>query len=303
MALVRAYPYGSLLRRSAGLAAGHRLAGARPLDPADHGHRRSGRPGRPASGTRFTGRTALGPVRFDDPMAVTEWQPPTAAGSGPLPGPQARARGSLGWAEIEVRPGRRRRPDRWIEHVRLRWMPRYRRPAGRARRLGSVRRHLAQDGRRGRHRAESARRRANPRSDMTEFGDSVYDGGDDDAEDLDQAENLTGDGTVESSTSTQETSYDPPDYEPKSHPVGHHRWRGGRGRDPGPCGWPRRSPTSPPTSPAEEPAVHPGPAGWSPRTRAPTTPTSRTRSPTTPARPATPPRPRKRPCMSSTRTS
>jgi hypothetical protein len=51
---------------------------------------------------------------------------------------------------------------------------------------------------------------------MTEFGDSVYEGGIEDAEDLDPAENLTGDGTLESLDEPEETRYDPPDHEPKN---------------------------------------------------------------------------------------
>ena len=51
---------------------------------------------------------------------------------------------------------------------------------------------------------------------MTEFGDSVYEGGVEDAEDMDPAENLTGDGTRESLDEPEETRWDPPDREPKS---------------------------------------------------------------------------------------
>ena len=51
---------------------------------------------------------------------------------------------------------------------------------------------------------------------MTEFGDSVYEGGVEDAEDMDPAENLTGDGTLESLDEPEETRYDPPDHEPKA---------------------------------------------------------------------------------------
>jgi len=51
---------------------------------------------------------------------------------------------------------------------------------------------------------------------MTEFGDSVYEGGVEDAEDMDPVENLTGDGTLESFDEDQETGYDPPDREPKN---------------------------------------------------------------------------------------
>jgi hypothetical protein len=49
---------------------------------------------------------------------------------------------------------------------------------------------------------------------MTEFGDSVYEGGVEDAEDMDPAENLTGDGTLESLDEPEETRWDPPDFEP-----------------------------------------------------------------------------------------
>lgn len=51
---------------------------------------------------------------------------------------------------------------------------------------------------------------------MTEFGDSVYEGGVEDAEDMDPAENLTGDGTPESLDEPQETLYDPPDRAPQN---------------------------------------------------------------------------------------
>jgi uncharacterized protein DUF5709 len=51
---------------------------------------------------------------------------------------------------------------------------------------------------------------------MTEFGDSVYEGGVEDAEDMDPAENLTGDGTLESLDEPEQTRWDPPDYEPKN---------------------------------------------------------------------------------------
>jgi hypothetical protein len=51
---------------------------------------------------------------------------------------------------------------------------------------------------------------------MTEFGDSVYEGGVEDAEIMDPAENLTGDGTLESLDEPEETRWDPPDREPKA---------------------------------------------------------------------------------------
>ncbi|HJQ03079.1 MAG TPA: DUF5709 domain-containing protein [Jatrophihabitans sp.] len=51
---------------------------------------------------------------------------------------------------------------------------------------------------------------------MSEFGDSVYEDGVEDAEYLDPAENLTGDGTLESLDEPEQTRWDPPDYEPKN---------------------------------------------------------------------------------------
>ena len=51
---------------------------------------------------------------------------------------------------------------------------------------------------------------------MTEFGDSVYEGGVEDAEDLDPAENLTGDGSLESLDEPEQTRYDPPDHRPSA---------------------------------------------------------------------------------------
>jgi hypothetical protein len=49
---------------------------------------------------------------------------------------------------------------------------------------------------------------------MTEFGDSVYEGGVEDAEDLDPLENLTGDGRPENDDEPLDTSYSPPDHRP-----------------------------------------------------------------------------------------
>jgi len=54
---------------------------------------------------------------------------------------------------------------------------------------------------------------------MSEFGDDVYEAGVEDAEDMDPAENLTGDGTRESLDEPEETRWDPPDFEPA--PVRH----------------------------------------------------------------------------------
>ncbi len=76
-------------------------------------------------GTRFTGRTQFGPIRFDDPMEVTIWEPPADGGRGSCKvqkfGPWI-----LGTAEIEVGPDPgdpRRTTVAWTETVRLRGVP------------------------------------------------------------------------------------------------------------------------------------------------------------------------------------
>ncbi|WP_406859259.1 SRPBCC family protein [Streptomyces sp. HUAS MG47] len=80
-------------------------------------------PGPTAVGTRFTARTGLGRVAFDDPMELVRWEPPTAA-----PGVcrlEKRGRVVLGWAEIEVTAaaGGGSRVV-WHEELRLRGLPR-----------------------------------------------------------------------------------------------------------------------------------------------------------------------------------
>ena len=103
--------------------------------------------------------------------------------------------------------------------------------------------------------------------DMTEFGDSVYEGGVEDAEDLDPAENLTGDGTLESLDEPEQTRYDPPDYEPKNTRYGTTltEQREGESLD-------QRLAQEEPDLDAdilvEAGSPAPGPAGWSHRTRA-----------------------------------
>ena len=58
-------------------------------------------PQRRGVGARFTGRTGLGPIAFDDPMEVVEWREPAAGTAG-----RARlikyGRVVLGGAELEV---------------------------------------------------------------------------------------------------------------------------------------------------------------------------------------------------------
>ena len=68
-------------------------------------------------GTRFTGRSGLGPLAFDDPMVVTGWEPPTSVRAGTA---SLRKEGAvvLGTAEVQVvpLPGERCRL-RWTEDV------------------------------------------------------------------------------------------------------------------------------------------------------------------------------------------
>ncbi len=84
------------------------------------------RPGQDGTGlgARFTGRSQLGPLQFDDPMEVTEWRPPAAGAPGRC---QVRKLGPwlTGWAEIDVRPIAGGARIVWSEDIRLRWTPRF----------------------------------------------------------------------------------------------------------------------------------------------------------------------------------
>lgn len=53
-------------------------------------------------GATFVGRSALGPIGFDDPMEVVEWSPPIDGGSGHCR-VHKYGRVVLGWAAFEVR--------------------------------------------------------------------------------------------------------------------------------------------------------------------------------------------------------
>lgn len=75
-------------------------------------------------GTRFTGRTAVGPLGFDDPMTVTGWQPPTDSTPGRCRIVK-RGRWLAGWAEIEVTPAGEGTELVWIEDVAPRWTPKF----------------------------------------------------------------------------------------------------------------------------------------------------------------------------------
>lgn len=79
------------------------------------------------TGTRFTGRTRLGPLAVDDPMEVVLWRPPTHADadadSTGRPGRcvvEKRGRVVLGWAALDVVPvGPGRCRMEWTEDVEI----------------------------------------------------------------------------------------------------------------------------------------------------------------------------------------
>ncbi|MGW0993926.1 SRPBCC family protein [Streptomyces sp. NPDC002520] len=82
-------------------------------------------PGPTGTGTRFTARTGIGPLGFEDPMEVTVWLPPRDDEPG-LCRLEKRGRVVLGWAEIEVRPGPGGRSRVvWREDLRVRFLPRF----------------------------------------------------------------------------------------------------------------------------------------------------------------------------------
>ncbi|MCP9959962.1 SRPBCC family protein [Streptomyces sudanensis] len=83
-------------------------------------------PGPPGAGTRFTARTGIGPLGFDDPMEVVRWEPPGPGTAEPgVCRLEKHGRVVRGWAEITVRaegPGAR---VAWVEELRVRGLPRW----------------------------------------------------------------------------------------------------------------------------------------------------------------------------------
>ncbi|MEU4259377.1 SRPBCC family protein [Streptomyces fradiae] len=80
-------------------------------------------PGPPGQGTRFTARTGVGPLGFDDPMTVVRWEPP---GAGPgVCRLEKSGRVVLGWAEIAVHPEGSGARVTWVEELRVRGVPRW----------------------------------------------------------------------------------------------------------------------------------------------------------------------------------
>ncbi|MEU3608985.1 SRPBCC family protein [Streptomyces sp. NPDC035033] len=79
-------------------------------------------PGPNRAGTRFTARTGLGPLGFDDPMEVVRWEPPL----GDRPGVcrlEKYGRVVRGWAEIEVAAAGGGSQVVWTEELAVRGVP------------------------------------------------------------------------------------------------------------------------------------------------------------------------------------
>ena len=74
-------------------------------------------------GVGFTGRTALGPVGFDDVMRVVEWSPPSDEGGGRAVVDKV-GRVVGGRIEVTVAPLRHGSLVTWRQTVRLPWLPR-----------------------------------------------------------------------------------------------------------------------------------------------------------------------------------
>lgn len=75
-----------------------------------------------AAGVEFCGRTALGPVGFDDPMRVDAWEPPTTAAGHAVVTKTGRVIG--GRIEVTVAPvaGGATRTT-WRQQIELSWLP------------------------------------------------------------------------------------------------------------------------------------------------------------------------------------
>ncbi|MFF0474783.1 SRPBCC family protein [Streptomyces sp. NPDC004284] len=81
-------------------------------------------PGPNGAGTRFTARTGIGRLSFDDPMEVVRWEPP-ASGRPGVCRLDKYGRAVRGWARIEVTET----PDGgsrvvWTEELSVRGLPR-----------------------------------------------------------------------------------------------------------------------------------------------------------------------------------
>lgn len=76
-----------------------------------------------STGVCFTGRTALGPLGFDDVMRVVDWSPPVGDGGGRAVVDKV-GRVVGGRIEVTVVPLRRGSLVTWRQMVRLPWLPR-----------------------------------------------------------------------------------------------------------------------------------------------------------------------------------
>ncbi|MDI3407291.1 SRPBCC family protein [Streptomyces cavernicola] len=117
-----------------------RIARRCPLPPAEAWHRVTDWPRHAAQvpltrttlltappttkGTRFVARTGVGRFAFDDPMEVTEWQPPRADAQFGHCRLLKTGTFLTGWAEIEVRPLGTGSHVVWREDLRVRVLPR-----------------------------------------------------------------------------------------------------------------------------------------------------------------------------------
>lgn len=75
-------------------------------------------------GTVFVARTGPGRASFADPMRVTVWEPPAADGGAGRCRLEKTGRVVTGWAEIHVHPAGAGSSVRWVEDLRLPWLPR-----------------------------------------------------------------------------------------------------------------------------------------------------------------------------------
>lgn len=75
-------------------------------------------------GTRFTARTGIGRVGFDDIMEIVSWDPPVDGGGGHCR-LEKRGRAMLGWAELSVEPHGTGSRAVWREVARPAKAPRF----------------------------------------------------------------------------------------------------------------------------------------------------------------------------------
>jgi carbon monoxide dehydrogenase subunit G len=77
-------------------------------------------PGRPRLGWQFIGVTSLGPMRFEDPMVISVWEPPAGVAGVGCVRLVKTGRWLQGWAEITVEPSGLGTRVRWSESLRPR---------------------------------------------------------------------------------------------------------------------------------------------------------------------------------------